>query len=89
VDGASTSASQEEWLGRIEATLETYGQAMQSLMQTVQELRDYLMGPLDVRDYGIHSSHLSHGRGSPSARGSPRGRAIPSARGMPGRGPDK
>jgi hypothetical protein len=47
-DGASTLASQKERLGQIEATLVTYGRAMQSLMQTVQELRDHLMGPLDV-----------------------------------------
>jgi hypothetical protein len=51
--------------------LETYGCAMMSLTQTIQELRDHLMGPLDVRDYGIHSSHFSCGRGSPSAKGSP------------------
>jgi hypothetical protein len=30
-DGASTSTSQEEQLGRIEATLETYGRTMLSL----------------------------------------------------------
>jgi hypothetical protein len=94
-DGASTSASQEERLGRIETTLETYGCAMMSLTQTVQELRDHLLGPLDIRDYGIHSSHFSCGRGSPSAKGSPSaqgslgGRASPSAQGMLGRGPDE
>jgi hypothetical protein len=70
-NGVSTSASQEERLGRIETTLEAYGCAMASLTQTVQELRDHLMGPLDVQDYGIHSSHFSRGRGSPSVRGSP------------------
>jgi hypothetical protein len=92
VDGALTSASQEERLSRIEAMLQTYGQAMQSLTQNVQELWDHLMGPLDVRDYGIHSSHFSQGkmspstRGSLSARGSPRGRASLRARGTPGRG---
>jgi hypothetical protein len=31
VDGASTSASQEDRLGRIETTLEAYGRAMASL----------------------------------------------------------
>jgi hypothetical protein len=57
-DGASTSASQDQQLDRIEAMLQTYGQAMQSLMQTVQELRDHLMGPIDVQDYGIYSSNF-------------------------------
>jgi hypothetical protein len=47
-DGASTSASQEERLGRIETTLKAYGCAIASLTQTVQELQDHLMGPLDV-----------------------------------------
>jgi hypothetical protein len=80
-DGASTSTSQEERLGRIETTFETYGRAMMSPSQTVQEQQGHLMGPLDVWDCGIHSSHFSHGRvspsvrGSPSAQGSPRGRA--------------
>jgi hypothetical protein len=37
-DGASTSASQEDRLGRIETTLKAYGRAMASLTQTVQEL---------------------------------------------------
>jgi hypothetical protein len=89
-DGASTSASQEDRLGRIETTLEAYGRAMASLTQTVQELRDHLMGPLDVQDYGIHSSHFSRGRGSPSARespsaqGSPGGRTSPSTQGTLG-----
>jgi hypothetical protein len=69
-DGASTSTSQEEQLGRIEATLKTYGRAMQSLTQTVQELQDHLMGPLDVWDYGIYSSHFSHGRGALVLEGS-------------------
>jgi hypothetical protein len=84
VDGASTFASQEEQLGKIEATLETYGRAMQSLTQTVQELRDKLMRPHDIRDYDIYSSHFCRGRGSPSARGSPGGRASPSVRGTSG-----
>jgi hypothetical protein len=94
-DGASTSTSQEERLGRIKTTLEAYRHAMVSLTQTVQELRDHLMGTLDVRDYGIHSSHFSREReslsvrGSPSARGSPGGRASPSTQGTPGRGPDE
>jgi hypothetical protein len=35
VDGASTFASQEDRLGRIETTLEAYGRAMTSLTQTV------------------------------------------------------
>jgi hypothetical protein len=53
------------------------------------------MGPLDVLDYGIHSSHFSRGRGSPSARGSPsvrgspRGRVSSSAQGTLGRGSDE
>jgi hypothetical protein len=94
-DRASTSASQEERLGRIEAMLKTYGRAMQSLTQTIQELWDHLMGPLDVRDYGIHSSHFSRGKGSPSARGSPSvggipgGRASPSTQRTLGRGSDE
>jgi methylmalonyl-CoA mutase N-terminal domain/subunit len=37
-DGASTSASQEEWLGRIKATLQTFGQVKQSLTKTIPEL---------------------------------------------------
>jgi hypothetical protein len=95
VDGASTSASKGDRLGRIETKLKAYGRAMASLTQTVQELQDHLMGPLDVRDYGIHNSHFSHGRGSPSARGSlsaqgnPGGRVSPNTQGMPGRGPDE
>jgi hypothetical protein len=79
-DGASTFASQEERLGRIKTTLEAYGRAMASLMQIVQELRDHLMGPLDVQDYSIHSSHFSCGRGSPSVRGSPSARGSPRGR---------
>jgi hypothetical protein len=47
------------------------------------------MGPLDVKDYGIHNSSFSRGsgnpgaKGSPSARGSPGTRVSPSARGTP------
>jgi hypothetical protein len=63
VDGASTSTSQEERLSRIETTLETYGRAMMSLTQTIQELWDHLMGPYDVQDYGIHCSHFNRGSG--------------------------
>jgi hypothetical protein len=90
VDGSSTSANQDKWLDRMEASLWTYEQTLQCLTQAVQKLRDHLMGPIDVRDYDIYSSNFNRGRGSPSARRSPsarespRGRVSPSAKGTPG-----
>ena len=41
------------------------------------------MGPLDVKDYGIPSSHFSRGRGSPGVRGSPIAPRSPGTRGSP------
>jgi hypothetical protein len=39
------------------------------------------MGPINVKDYGIHSSSFSRGRGSPGAKGSPSARGSPGAKG--------
>jgi hypothetical protein len=80
-DGASTSTCQDERLDKMEALLRTYEQTLQRLKQTVQEsttviaqLRDHLMGPINVRDYDIHSSSFNQGKGSLGSRGMP-GRA--------------
>jgi hypothetical protein len=37
----------------------------------IVQLRDHLMGSLDVQDYGIPNSSINWGRGCPGARGTP------------------
>jgi hypothetical protein len=71
-----------------EASLRETQETLQALQRARVEdcvilewLCEHLMGPLDVRDYGIHNSSFSRGRGSPRARGSPSARESPSMRG--------
>ena len=49
----------------------------------LDQLREHLMGSLDVRDYGIPSSSFSRGRGSPRAKRSPSAHGSPGTRGSP------
>jgi hypothetical protein len=81
-------------LDYFEASLLEMREALQKTLQEIQEaraddcaildrLQEHLMGPLDVKDYGIHTSSFSRGRGSPGARGSPSTRGIPGTRGSP------
>jgi hypothetical protein len=49
----------------------------------LDRLYEHLIGPLDVRDYGIHSSSFSRGQGSSRVKGSPSAHGHPSMRGSP------
>ena len=49
----------------------------------LDRLCEHLIGPLDVRDYSIHSSSSSRGQGSLGARGSPSAHGSPGTRGSP------
>jgi hypothetical protein len=72
----------------VRQTREDLQQALQALQRAraddhavLDRLCEHLMGPLDVRDYGIPSSSFSRGQGSPGARGSPSARGSPGTRG--------
>jgi hypothetical protein len=67
-DGAT--AKVDERLDHIEASLRELHTAHAEDHAILEQLRDHMMGSLDVRDYDIHSS--SKGRGSLSARDTPR-----------------
>ena len=68
-------------LQQMQQTLRVIHEARADDRAILDQLSEHLMGPLDVRDYGIHSSSFSHGRGSPSAHGSLSMRGSPSTRG--------
>jgi hypothetical protein len=80
----------EERMDRFEASLRETWETLHALQRARAEdhavldrLCEHLIRPLDVRDYGIHSSNFSRGRGSPGARGSPNARGSPGTRGSP------
>jgi hypothetical protein len=86
----------EECLDHLEDTVQQTWEDLQRALQALERARaddravldrlcDHLMGPLDVRNYGIPNSSISRGRGSPSARESPSTRGSLSARGTPAR----
>jgi hypothetical protein len=89
-------AGVEKHLDRLEDTVRQTREDLQWALQALERARaddravldglcDHLMGPLDVRDYGIPSSSISRRRGSHGARGSPSTRGSPNARGTPAR----
>jgi hypothetical protein len=88
-------AGVEERLDHLEDTVRQTQKDLQQALQALQRARvddhaildrlcKHLMGPLDVKDYGIPSSSFSRGRGSPGARGNPSARGSLGKRGSPG-----
>jgi hypothetical protein len=87
----------KERLDRFKASLRETQEALQQIQQTLQVMQqaraedravldrlcEHLMRPLDIRDYGIHNSSFSRGRGSPGERGSSSACGSPSMRGSP------
>jgi hypothetical protein len=83
-----TPARLEERMDYFEASLWEMQETLQALQRARAEdhavldrLCKHLMGPLDIRDYGIHSSSFSRGRGHTGVRGSPSARRSPGMRG--------